>query len=124
MILVTGASHGIGLASAEQFAREGGTVVATDIEIEALEAAVSPLVAEGCRIEAGKLLIPEIVLIERITNEGVLAHDRAIGLPECRGAGEYKHHDYEPRRYSHNESKVLAATDDMRLSFESISMPL
>ena len=39
--LVTGASRGIGLATVEQFAREGGLVVASGIDREEFESAVA-----------------------------------------------------------------------------------
>lgn len=39
VILVTGAASGIGLATAQEFAKEGGKVIATDIDQEALEQA-------------------------------------------------------------------------------------
>ncbi len=52
IILVTGAASGIGLATAEQFAREGGTVVATDINLESLKHACSTLRHEGLHLEA------------------------------------------------------------------------
>lgn len=51
IILVTGAANGIGRSSAEQFAREGGTVVATDIDSSALDAAFSNASARGLDIE-------------------------------------------------------------------------
>jgi len=52
IILVTGASRRIGLATVERFVREGGTVVATDIAKEDLDAAGSALVSEGLKVEA------------------------------------------------------------------------
>jgi len=50
-VLITGAASGIGFASTEQFAREGATVVATDLRIEDLDAAFANLIAEGLSIE-------------------------------------------------------------------------
>jgi 3alpha(or 20beta)-hydroxysteroid dehydrogenase len=52
IILVTGASRGIGLAAVEQFAREGGTVVASGIDLAELETAVGALTAQGLKVEA------------------------------------------------------------------------
>jgi len=49
-ILVTGAARGIGYASAEQFARDGGTVVATDIDGAGLEAAFSDARKQGLAV--------------------------------------------------------------------------
>ena len=50
-ILVTGAASGIGFATAEQFAREGGIVTATDLNREGLEKAFEKLKVEGLAIE-------------------------------------------------------------------------
>ena len=50
-VLVTGAASGIGYASAEQFAREGATVIATDLRMEDLDTAFDDIVAEGLSIE-------------------------------------------------------------------------
>lgn len=52
-ILVTGAASGIGFASAEQFAREGGIVIETDLHLEDLGKAFGNLRAEGLDIETG-----------------------------------------------------------------------
>jgi len=51
IILVTGAASGIGLATAEQFAREGGTVVATDINLNGLKDACTKLRDERLHLE-------------------------------------------------------------------------
>jgi NAD(P)-dependent dehydrogenase (short-subunit alcohol dehydrogenase family) len=45
--IITGAAHGIGRAIAEQFAREGAWVLATDIDREAGEAVVAGIGAAG-----------------------------------------------------------------------------
>lgn len=52
IILVTGASRGIGLATVERFAGEGATVVATDIAKDDLDEVVGRLVSAGSKVEA------------------------------------------------------------------------
>lgn len=51
VILITGAARGIGLAAAEQFAREAGIVIATDIDAAELATATKALADQGLRIE-------------------------------------------------------------------------
>lgn len=47
VVLVTGAGSGIGRASAERIAREGGSVFCVDLNAQALEEAVATITAEG-----------------------------------------------------------------------------
>lgn len=51
VILVTGAARGIGLAAVEQFALEGGIVIATDLDDTELATATQALAARGLRVE-------------------------------------------------------------------------
>lgn len=52
IILVTGAARGIGAAAAELFAREGGTVYATDIDQTEAERSITDLVGQGLSLKA------------------------------------------------------------------------
>jgi len=45
--IITGAASGMGLATAQLFAAEGAQVVATDVSVDALNAAVDAIVADG-----------------------------------------------------------------------------
>lgn len=47
IIFVTGAARGIGLVTAQQFALEGGRVIATDLDKGELDRAVSELIVDG-----------------------------------------------------------------------------
>ena len=49
--VVTGAASGLGLATAERIAREGGSVMMTDVNAEALESHVQRIKATGATVE-------------------------------------------------------------------------
>jgi len=87
--LITGAASGIGFASAEQFAREGATVVATDLRIEDLDAAFANLIAEGLAIEKAVQDVREHETWTR-TVDGIIArHGRLDVLFNNAGGGHF-----------------------------------
>ena len=54
-VLITGAAHGIGLATAERFARDGHQVIVSDIDLDAAQTAANAIVASGGAASAAYL---------------------------------------------------------------------
>lgn len=52
VVLITGAASGIGLASVERFAREGGTLLCADVQADAVQASAKRAVELGASAEA------------------------------------------------------------------------
>jgi len=76
IVLVTGASTGIGLVTAEQFATEGALVVATDIEVESLEANAKRLAEKGLRVETSRLDVTSESEWRTVIDEVLCRHGR------------------------------------------------
>ncbi len=88
-VLVTGAASGIGYASAEQFAREGATVIATDLRIEDLDSAFGDIVAEGLSIEKAVQDVTERETWTRTVDGIVERHGRLDVLFNNAGGGHF-----------------------------------
>lgn len=89
IILVTGAASGIGLASAEQFARNGGTVIATDIDFAGLKAATAGLVEAQLDIHIQEQDVTDQETWTRIVQEIVDRHGRLDVLFNNAGGGHF-----------------------------------
>lgn len=89
VILVTGAASGIGLASAEQFARDGGTVIATDINLDGLEKAVADLGEGGAKIEARAQDVTDKEAWDRLIPDIVDRHGQLDVLFNNAGGGHF-----------------------------------
>ena len=88
-ILVTGAANGIGFASASEFAREGGVVVATDLDKAALDKAFTEPIAVGLRIETAVQDVTERDTWNSVIEEIVSRHGHLDVLFNNAGGGHF-----------------------------------
>lgn len=86
--LVTGAASGIGLATAHQLAAEGATVIATDLALDALEAAFAGVDAGGT-VEHAELDVTDRGAWDRIVDDVVARHGRLDVLFNNAGCGDF-----------------------------------
>ena len=89
IVLVTGAASGIGLAAAEQFARNGGTVVATDINLSGLEAATAAFIEAHLDIQTQEQDVTDQEAWNRIVGEIVDRHGHLDVLFNNAGGGHF-----------------------------------
>lgn len=74
--LITGAASGIGLATAQAFARAGAAVAIADINGEAAQAAAEALIAEGHRAIGIRCDVADIDQVEAMVKETVATFGR------------------------------------------------
>jgi NAD(P)-dependent dehydrogenase (short-subunit alcohol dehydrogenase family) len=89
VVLVTGAANGIGLATATRFAEEGGRVIASDIDYEAMQAVVSELNAADLAIEALEQDVTDKAAWEDTLDSIVSRHGQLDVLFNNAGGGEF-----------------------------------
>jgi NAD(P)-dependent dehydrogenase (short-subunit alcohol dehydrogenase family) len=89
VVLVTGAASGIGLAAAEQFARDGGTVVATDINLSGLVAATADFIEARLGIHTQEQDVTDRETWNRIVDEIVDRHGHLDVLFNNAGGGHF-----------------------------------
>ncbi|MGH6617768.1 glucose 1-dehydrogenase [Sphingomonas sp.] len=90
IILITGAARGIGRAAAEEFAREGGVVIATDIDLDELSAAVRAMTEQGLRVAGLHQDVADEDQWTVIVDGVVAQHGRIDVLVNNAGAGFLK----------------------------------
>ncbi|MGC4397022.1 3-oxoacyl-ACP reductase FabG [Hydrogenophaga sp. T2] len=74
--LITGAAQGIGLATAETFAREGAIVILADLKPEPVAEAVRRCQALGARAEGHALDVTDRARVDAVVDEVLARHGR------------------------------------------------
>ncbi|MGH8868229.1 MAG: SDR family NAD(P)-dependent oxidoreductase [Actinomycetes bacterium] len=83
--VVTGAGSGMGRAFARRFAEEGMSVVAADIQVDALDETVSRLTAEGHRVLGLRTDVSQQHDVDDMADQAIRAYGRVHLL--CNNAG-------------------------------------
>lgn len=76
VVIVTGASMGLGKSIAEEFAKAHANVILADIDLEAAEKTKKELEQYGSRVDAYKVDVSEYNQIVRLTNEVLSTYGR------------------------------------------------
>ena len=88
VVIVTGAAHGIGKACARRLATDEYQVVATDVDVEGLDATVAELRAEGLAVEGRELDAGDIAAGRAVVEEVARRHGRVDALVNNAGYTE------------------------------------
>ena len=101
VVLVTGAANGIGQATAERIASEGGQVVCTDVQTEAVEATAKEIEAAGGRAVARTSDISNPDSVTEVINQTLEEFGRLDSLCNVAGIVHYDNtHDLELARWT------------------------
>lgn len=87
IVFITGAAAGIGLAAAQEFAREGAIVVATDIDPVALDVAAQSINRQGYRVECHLQDVTDEDLWQTLFDDVIERHGRIDVLVNNAGIG-------------------------------------
>ena len=115
--LITGGSRGIGFATAQQIAREGGTVVITDIDEAELSTAVETSVAEGLKVE-GKVQDVTVASAWQPLLEDIIArHGHLDVLVNNAGIGAF--HSFEDTTQEHFQKIIQVNLESVFLGTQA-----
>lgn len=89
VVMVTGAARGIGFASVQRFASEGGTVIATDIDEVALGEARVALESQGYNVETHCHDVTDPVAWQRVMEMVIARHGKLDVLVNNAGMAEF-----------------------------------
>jgi len=89
--VVTGAARGIGLSTVEALAEAGATVVLTDMNADALDAALVGLRAKGFKVDSEVLNVSDGAAVQRVHDAIVARHGRVDVLVNNAGIAISNH---------------------------------
>jgi NAD(P)-dependent dehydrogenase (short-subunit alcohol dehydrogenase family) len=88
VLIVTGASHGIGAAAARLFSRSGASVVLAAREEQALETVAADIASEGKQVLAAPTDVTDAAAVERLVASALERYGRLDGAFNNAGSGQ------------------------------------